>query len=84
MPVFTFYAPLWIAAVAFVFGIRSFADGWIAFTIVLFALGTNFFPAFQYHYLAAIVCLFVLVSARGLERLSCWPRDPGAIVCSSG
>jgi hypothetical protein len=38
-------------------------------TVVLFAIGTNFFPAFQYHYLAAIVGLFVLMSVRGLGQL---------------
>jgi hypothetical protein len=34
-----------------------------------FALGTNFFPAFQLHYLAAVTCLFVLVSVRGLQQI---------------
>ena len=37
---------------------------------MLFALGTNFFPAFQFHYVAAITCLFILVSVSGLDRLS--------------
>jgi hypothetical protein len=39
-------------------------------TLLLFSLGSNFFPAFQFHYLAAVTCLFVLVSVSGLERIS--------------
>jgi hypothetical protein len=33
-------------------------------------LGTNLFPAFQVHYIAAATCLFVLMSVTGMERLS--------------
>jgi hypothetical protein len=33
-------------------------------------LGVNFFPAFQYHYMAGVTCLFVLVSVIGLQQLS--------------
>jgi hypothetical protein len=72
---FYFYAPLYIALLAFLIGIRTrhglWCRGlWIPVTCVMFALGTNFFPAFQFHYLAAIVCLFVLMSVRGLQQLS--------------
>ena len=63
---FYFYPPLYIALLAFLVRNR---DWWLPGTVLLFALGTNFFPAFQYHYLAAIVCLFVLMSVRGLEAL---------------
>jgi hypothetical protein len=42
---------------------------WMISALALFALGTNLFPAFQYHYLAAVTCLFVLVSVRGLQKL---------------
>jgi hypothetical protein len=37
---------------------------------LLFALGINFFPAFQLHYLGAVTCLFVLVSVVGLQQIS--------------
>lgn len=73
---FYFYAPLYVALIAFVVGIRSYRHLWALATVVLFALGTNFFPAFQFHYLAAVVCLFVLMSVAGLEWLSGW--DAGA------
>ena len=73
---FYFYAPLYLALIAFLVSIRSYRYLWVASTVVLFALGTNFFPAFQYHYMAAVVCLFVLMSVAGLEWLSRW--DAGA------
>ena len=38
-------------------------------TLVLFALGVNFYPFFEVHYLGALTCLFVLVSVTGLQRL---------------
>jgi hypothetical protein len=63
---FYFLPPLYIALIAFLIRNR---DWWIPATIALFVLGTNFFPAFQYHYLAGIVCLFVLISVRGLASL---------------
>ena len=46
-------------------------------TALLFALGVNFFPEFQFHYMAAVVCLFVLMSVTGLRRISEW-RGGGA------
>jgi len=46
-------------------------------SLALFALGTNFFPAFQFHYVAAATCLFVLASVIGLEKM---PRSAAQIV----
>lgn len=66
---FYFYPPLYLALIAFLVKIRRYRELWVAMTVILFALGTNFFPAFQFHYLAAIVCLFVLMSVSGLARL---------------
>ncbi|MGH9664907.1 MAG: hypothetical protein ACRD9L_10830, partial [Bryobacteraceae bacterium] len=43
---------------------------WVLVTPLLFALGVNFFPAFQFHYVAACTCLFVLMSVEGLRQLS--------------
>ena len=45
---------------------------WVLLTILLFSLGTNFYPYFYSHYIAALTCLFVLVSVIGLEQLSKW------------
>jgi len=74
---FYFLVPLYIALLAFLASIRTYSYLWVALTAVLFALGTNFFPAFQYHYIAAIVCLFVLISVVGLQRLRAGPLPVG-------
>ena len=62
--------PLYFALIAFLPSLRRWRFLWAAGTIALFALGTNFYPYFFPHYLAALSCLFVLLSIRGLETLS--------------
>jgi hypothetical protein len=69
---FYFYAPLYLALVVFLATIRDYRDAWVALTVLLFALGVNFFPEFQFHYMAAVVCLFVLMSVTGLRRIDEW------------
>jgi len=72
---FYFFVPLYVAALAFLTSLREYRFAWVALTVALFACGTNFFPAFQVHYIAAVTCLFLLVSVVGLERISRWsPR----------
>ena len=66
---FFFLAPLYLALVVFLVTMREFRFVWVAATLLLFSLGVNFFPAFQLHYIAAVTCLFVLMSVTGLERL---------------
>ena len=67
---FFFYAPLYLALLAFAVTVRELRFVWVLVTPLLFALGVNFFPAFQFHYVAACTCLFVLVSVEGLRHLS--------------
>ncbi len=67
---FFFFPPLYLALLVFVVTVREFRFFWVLLTFVLFALGVNFFPAFQFHYLGAVVCLLVLMSVKGLERLN--------------
>jgi hypothetical protein len=67
---FFFLVPLYLALLVFLVRIRQYRMLWVALTAVLFALGVNFFPAFQFHYIAAISCLFLLMSVSGLEQLS--------------
>jgi hypothetical protein len=62
--------PLWAVVPFFLLLLREFRFIWVLATILLFALGTNFYPYFFPHYIAAITCLFVLVAVLGLERLS--------------
>jgi hypothetical protein len=67
---FFFLPPLYLALAFFLVTIREFRFAWVALTLLLFSLGVNFFPAFQLHYIAAVTCLFVLVSVTGLQRLN--------------
>src|ERR1035441_8110578 len=67
---FFFLPPLYLVAVAFFWSLREYRFVWVVVTLAIFALGTNFFPAFQIHYVAAVTCLFVLVSITGLQQMS--------------
>jgi hypothetical protein len=66
---FFFLPPLYIALIAFFFALRSRRLVWVTATLAIFALGTNLFPYLLVHYLAAVTCLFVLVSVTGLQQL---------------
>ncbi|MGA2597929.1 MAG: hypothetical protein ABSH09_13175 [Bryobacteraceae bacterium] len=67
---FFFLPPLYLALPAFFFRLRERRFVWVFATVLLFSLGTNFYPYFFTHYIAAITCLFVLMSVAGLERIS--------------
>lgn len=76
---FFLYPPLYLALAAFLVLLREWRFAWVAFTILLFSLGANFYPYFYPHYVAAITCLFVLASVAGLARLSRWPAGREAV-----
>ena len=68
---FFFLPPLYLAAIAFLFAIRrNAAYVLVAACLAIFALGTNLFPYLLVHYLAAVTCVFVLVSVVGLQQLA--------------
>ncbi len=67
---FFFFAPLYLALAAFFVALREWRFSWVALCLLIFAVGSNFYPFFFPHYIAAAACLFVLVSVTGLERLS--------------
>lgn len=62
--------PLCLILPVFLLSIRQYRYAWVVATITIFALGTNFYPYFFPHYIAALTCLFVLICVVGLERLS--------------
>ena len=72
---FFFLAPLYIALPFFFASFRDKRMIWVVMTLFLFALGTNFFPAFQLHYLAGAVSLFLLVSVTALYQLGRLSRE---------
>ena len=75
---FFFYAPLYLAVIAFLASIRDYHYFRVALAITLFAAGVNFFPEFQFHYMAAATCLFVLIAVAGLRQIAQWPYGAGA------
>jgi len=67
---FFFLAPLYLALPAFFAALRDRRFVWVVLCLLIVALGVNFFPAFQFHYMAGVTCLFLLVSVTGLQQLS--------------
>ncbi len=67
---FFFLPPLYLALPFFLPALRNWRFVWVAAALALFALGTNLYPYFYPHYVAAATCLFLLVSVTALERLS--------------
>ncbi len=61
---FFLFAPLYLAAAL---GLRYLPRAGLA--IALFMLGSNFYPYFYPHYIAAAACLFILLSVIGLAKL---------------
>jgi hypothetical protein len=67
---FFFLPPLYLALPFFLLSLREWRFAWVALALAAFSLGSNFYPYFYPHYIAAATCLFVLASVIGLERLS--------------
>lgn len=66
---FFFLPALYVALPFFLLKLRDRRYVWVAATLVIFALGVNFYPFFETHYLGALTSLFVLVSIVGLQQL---------------
>jgi hypothetical protein len=67
---FFFLPPLYLALPFFFLKLREFRFAWLLATALLFALGTNFYPYFYAHYIAALAGLFILVSVVSVATLS--------------
>ena len=74
---FFFLPALYLALPFFFLSLREYRFVWVALTLLLFALGVNFYPFFYPHYVAALTCLFVLVGVTGLRQLSLLPISTG-------
>ena len=78
---FFFLPPLFIAIPAFCFAaIRQPGYALVLLTLLLFALGINFFPAFQLHYLGATTSLMILMSVGGLQQIGRWSPEAARIL----
>ena len=67
---FFFLAPLYAALLFFLPALRRARYAWAAACIVVFALGSNLYPYYYPHYIAAVTCLCVLITVVSLSRLS--------------
>jgi hypothetical protein len=67
---FFLLAPLYLALPFFFMSLGEFRFVWVAITLLIFGLGTNFYPYFFPQYIAGASCLLVLICVTGLERLS--------------
>jgi hypothetical protein len=65
---FFFLAPLLLVLPWFLLRVREYRYAWVLLTVLLFVAGTNIYPYFYSHYIAAITCLFVLIIVASLER----------------
>jgi hypothetical protein len=73
--------PLLLAIPAFCLAaIRQPRYAWVLLTLLLFALGINFFPAFQLHYLGAATSLMILMSVGGLQQIARWSPETARIL----
>lgn len=78
---FFFLAPLFLAIPAFCFAaLHQRRYAWVLLTLFLFALGSNFFPAFQTHYLGAVTSLFILMSVAGLQQIGRWSPEAARLL----
>ena len=74
--------PLYLAIVACFLNPRRANCAWAVATIGLFALGTNVYPYFFPHYLAAVSCLFLLLTMQGLANLRMLISKQILLLCS--
>lgn len=71
---FFMLAPLYFAVAFFPPSLRQSQWVWILASVAIFTAGTNFYPYFFPHYVAAITCLFVLIAVKGLKNLTRFER----------
>jgi hypothetical protein len=67
---FFLLAPLYLALLAFLWAMRDYRFLWVGMTVALFTLGSNFYPNFEPHYIAAVTGLLVLAAIVGLQQIS--------------
>ena len=66
---FFFLPPLYLALFGFLAALRERRYAWLLIPLAMFALGSTFYAYFFSHYIAALTCVFVLMSVVGLRKL---------------
>jgi len=77
---FFFLTPLYLVLPAFLLALREWRFRWVAAAILLLAAGTNFYPYFYPHYIAAVSCLLLLIAVTALHRLARFPAVTNTIL----
>jgi hypothetical protein len=77
---FFFLPPLYLVLPAFLLALRQRLFVQVAGVLGLFWIGDAFYPYFYPHYIAAVTCLFLLISVKALEQLSRFSRDAAMFV----
>jgi hypothetical protein len=77
---FFFLAPLYLVLPFFLPALREARFIRVAAAVAIFWTGTTFYPYFYPHYIAAAMCLFVLISVKGLEQLTRLNKDATRII----
>ena len=67
---FFLLTPLYLALPFFLSALREFRFQWVVLTIILVAIGSNFYVYFFPHYIAPEASLLVLVAVTALDRMS--------------
>ncbi len=67
---FFVFAPMYLVLPFCFPALRRPKSVWLAGCLGVFALGTNFYPYFYPHYVAAVACLVLLATMVGLDRLA--------------
>ncbi|MGA2132669.1 MAG: hypothetical protein ABSH50_10275 [Bryobacteraceae bacterium] len=77
---FFYAAPLLLALPVFCLALRRARYWWVLLWLAILALGTNYYPYFYPHYIAAGACLFVLAGVAALERIGRWNRPAARLI----
>jgi len=77
---FFFTAPLLLALPAFFLALRQSRYWWVVLWLAIFCLGTNFYPYFYPHYIAAAACLFVLAGVTALQQIGRRSRESARLI----
>ena len=78
---FFLLAPLYLTLLVFLATVREYRFVWVLLTCFIFAVGTNFYPYFYPHYVAALASLFLLIAVTGLARMR--RAGPVLLVCAA-
>ncbi len=74
-------APLYLAFLFFLPSLRQAKWIWAAATVALFLAGTNFYPYFFPHYIAAVSSVVLLILVKGLENLNALRPWAARLLC---